>query len=186
MGLAAEPSRAIRTLRRDAAGFDRSRGLVYASAMPKRRDAIRMSQEEIWDLIRSSKNLQVVTLNKDGSPQITTLWFAVVDDAIVFETFTKSQKIVNLKRDPRIAVLVEDGLTYDQLRGVSINGRAELVDEPTAVERFAEAIVAKNNPELPAEMHPQAAKMMARKRTVVIVRPERIASWDHRKLAGVY
>lgn len=154
--------------------------------MPKRRDAIRMSDEEVWQLIASRKNLQVATLNKDGSVQLTTLWFALVDGAIVFETFTKSQKIVNLKRDPRITVLVEDGDTYDQLRGVSINGRAELVDEPAAVERFATAIVAKNNPEVPEEMRAEAAKMMARKRTVVIVRPERIVSWDHRKLGGTY
>ena len=154
--------------------------------MAKKRDLIRMSDEEIWPFIESRKSLQVATLNKDGSPQLTTLWFAVVDGAIVFETFTKSQKIVNLKRDPRIAVLVEDGTTYDQLRGVSINARAELVEEPAAVERYAEHIVRKNNPEVPPDMVPQAAKMMARKRTVVVIRPERIASWDHRKLAGTY
>ena len=154
--------------------------------MPKRRDAIRMSDEQIWQLIRQSKNLQVATINKDGSVQLTTLWFAVVDGAIVFETFTKSQKIVNLKRDPRISVLVEDGTTYDTLRGVSITGRAELIDEPARVERFAEAILTKNNPEVPEEMRAGAAQMMARKRTVVIVRPERIASWDHSKLGGTY
>jgi len=154
--------------------------------MPKRRDLIRMTDAEMWSFIEGRKSLQVATLNKDGSPQLTTLWFAVVDGAIIFETFTKSQKIVNLKRDPRIAVLVEDGTSYDQLRGVSINGRAELVDDPAAVERYAEAVVAKNNPEVPPEMRAQAAKALAQKRTVVIVRPERIASWDHRKLGGTY
>lgn len=154
--------------------------------MAKRRDLIRMTDEEIWRFIESRQSLQVATLNKDGSPQLTTLWFAVVDGAIVFETFTKSQKIVNLKRDPRIAVLVEDGTTYEQLRGVSINARAELVDEPAAVERYAAHIVRKNNPEVAEEMVPQAAKMLAQKRTVVVIRPERIASWDHRKLGGTY
>lgn len=154
--------------------------------MAKRRDLIRMTDEEIWPFIESRQSLQVATLNKDGSPQLTTLWFAVVDGAIVFETFTKSQKIVNLKRDPRIAVLVEDGTTYEQLRGVSINARAELVDEPAAVERYAAHIVRKNNPEVAEEMVPQAAKMLAQKRTVVVIRPERIASWDHRKLGGTY
>ncbi len=154
--------------------------------MPKKRDLIRMTEAEIWPFIESRQSLQVATLNKDGSVQLTTLWFAVVDGAIVFETFTKSQKIVNLQRDPRIAVLVEDGTTYDQLRGVSINARAELVDEPAAVERYAAHIVRKNNPDIAPEMIPQAAKMMARKRTVVVIRPERIASWDHRKLAGAY
>ena len=154
--------------------------------MAKKRDLIRMTDAEIWPFIESRQSLQVATLNKDGSVQLTTLWFAVVDGAIVFETFTKSQKIVNLKRDPRIAVLVEDGTTYDQLRGVSINARAELVDDPAEVERYAAHIVRKNNPEVPPEMVPQAAKMMAQKRTVVVIRPERIASWDHRKLGGIY
>ena len=154
--------------------------------MAKKRDLIRMTDAEIWPFIESRKSLQVATLNRDGSAQLTTLWFAVVDGAIVFETFTKSQKIVNLKRDPRIAVLVEDGTTYDQLRGVSINARAELVDDPAEVERYAAHIVRKNNPEVPPEMVPQAAKMMAQKRTVVVIRPERIASWDHRKLGGIY
>ena len=154
--------------------------------MAKKRDLIRMTDAEIWPFIESRQSLQVATLNKDGSVQLTTLWFAVVDGAIVFETFTKSQKIVNLKRDPRIAVLVEDGTTYDQLRGVSINARAELVDDPAEVERYAAHIVRKNNPEVPPEMVPQAAKMIAQKRTVVVIRPERIASWDHRKLGGIY
>ena len=154
--------------------------------MSKKRDLIRMADEEVWRFIEGCKSLQVATLNKNGSVQLTTLWFAIVDGAIIFETFTKSQKIVNLKRDPRIAVLVEDGTTYDQLRGVSINGRAELVEDPAQVERYAEAVVRKNNPEVPPEMVGQAAKAMAQKRTVVIVRPEHIASWDHRKLGGTY
>ena len=94
--------------------------------MPKQRDRIRMSQDEMWEFIRGQKSLQVATLNRDGSPHLTTLWFAVVDGEIVFETFAKSQKIVNLERDPRIAVLLEDGSAYDELRGVSITGRAEL------------------------------------------------------------
>ena len=97
--------------------------------MPKRRDQIRMSEDEIWQLIDDQKSLQVATLNKDGSPHLTTLWFAIVDWALVFETYTKSQKIRNLERDPRIAVLVEAGETYDRLRGVSINAKAELVTE---------------------------------------------------------
>jgi len=98
--------------------------------MPKRRDQIKMSDEEIWKLIEERKSLQVATIGADGAPHLTTLWFAIVDGEIAFETFTKSQKIVNLKRDPRIAVLVEDGIAYNELRGVAINGRAELHDDP--------------------------------------------------------
>jgi hypothetical protein len=110
----------------------------------------------------------------------------MLDGDIVFETFTKSQKIVNLKRDPRIAVLVEDGEVYNELRGVSINGRAELYDAPDQVFRYALAVTRKNNPGLTPEQQDAAAKMMSQKRTAVVVKPQRIVSWDHRKLGGRY
>jgi PPOX class probable F420-dependent enzyme len=154
--------------------------------MPKRRDAIRMSDEEVWKFVEERKSLQVATLNRDGSPHLTTLWFAVLDGDIVFETFTKSQKIRNLQRDPRIAVLVEDGTTYAELRGVSINGRAELYSEPEQVHRYALAVMRRNQPEIPVDQLVGVARMMAAKRTAVVVKAERIVSWDHRKLGGRY
>ena len=83
-----------------------------------RRDAIRMSDDGMWKFIEEQKSLQVATIGRDGMPHLTTLWFAVVAGEIVFETFTKSQKIVNLRRDPRISVLLEDGLEYFTTCGV--------------------------------------------------------------------
>ena len=154
--------------------------------MPSRRDLIRMSDEDLWPFVESQKSLQVATLNRDGTPHLTTLWFGMLDGDIVFETFTKSQKIVNLKRDPRIAVLVEDGDVYNELRGVSINGRAELYDQPEQVYRYALAVTLKNNPGLTPEQQDAAARMMSQKRTAVVVKPQRIVSWDHRKLGGRY
>ncbi len=154
--------------------------------MPKRRDQIRMSEDELWKFVEEQKSLQVATLGADGAPHLTTLWFAVVDGEIAFETFTKSQKIVNLRRDPRIAVLVEAGETYDELRGVSINGRAELHGDPEVVHPYALAVMRRNQPEIPDEHLEKAARVMAAKRTAVVVKPEKIVSWDHRKLGGTY
>lgn len=154
--------------------------------MPSRRNQIRMDDGEIWKFIESRKSLQVATLNKDGSPHLTTLWFGIHDGDIAFETFTKSQKIVNLRRDPRIAVLVEDGEQYNELRGVAINGHAELYDDPAVVFRYALAVTRKNNPGLAPEQQEAAAKMLSQKRTAVVVKPEKIVSWDHRKLGGRY
>lgn len=154
--------------------------------MAKRRDQIRMTDEEIRKFIEERKSLQVATLGKDGAPHLTTLWFAVVDGEIVFETFTKSQKVVNLKRDPRIAVLLEAGTEYSELRGVSINGRAELIGDPEKVHPLALAVMRRNQPGIPEENLEQAARVMAAKRTAVVVKPERIVSWDHRKLGGSY
>ena len=154
--------------------------------MGKRRDQIRMTDEEIWTFVEERKSLQVATLNRDGSVHLTTLWFAVVDGEIVFETFTKSQKIVNLQRDPRITILLEDGIQYDQLRGVTMQGRAELHLDPEEVHPYALAGMRRNQPEIPEEQLDGVARMMAAKRTAVVVKPEKIVSWDHRKLAGTY
>ena len=136
--------------------------------------------------IASQKSLQVATINKDGTPHLSTLWFDVVNGEIVFETFTKSQKIKNLQRDNRISCLLEDGLVYEKLRGVQINGVAELVDSPDQVQQLAKGVMARNNPEIPAEALDEVAKAMSVKRTAVVVKATKVVSWDHQKLGGTY
>ena len=144
-----------------------------------------MSPEEIRQFISEQKSLQVATLNSDGSVHLSTLWFGILEDQIVFETYTKSQKILNLQRDPRIAVLLEDGVEYEKLRGVTINGTAELYSEPQDVQKYASAVIARNHG-LSSDDAEQAAKALAAKRTAVVVKPEKTISWDHTKLGGTY
>ena len=153
--------------------------------MAKRRDAIRMTSEEMRQFISEQKSLQVATLNKDGTPHLSTLWFGIVDDEIVFETYTKSQKIVNLHRDSRIALLLEDGLEYEKLRGVTINGTAELYSQPEDVQKYAAAVIARNHGIDLADAS-NAAAALSNKRTAVVVKAEKIISWDHTKLGGTY
>ena len=114
--------------------------------MPNRRELIQMTDEEMWDFIEGQKSVQVATINRDGSPHLTTLWFALVEGKIVLETFTKSQKVVNLQCDPRIALLLESGDTYEQLRGVSINATAELVGDYDGVHAMHMAVLRRNTP----------------------------------------
>jgi PPOX class probable F420-dependent enzyme len=154
--------------------------------MPKRRDRIAMNDAEMWAFIESRKSVQVATLHKDGSPHLTTLWFAIADGKIVLETFTKSQKVVNLKRDPRIALLFESGDVYDQLRGVSINATAELVGDVEGVHALHMAVLRRNTPEIPEETLDKVSAGMAPKKTAILVKPERVMSWDHTKLGGIY
>ena len=150
--------------------------------MSNRRDAIRMTDAEIDAFIDAQKSLQVGTLERDGSIHLSTLWFAVVDERIVFETYTKSQKIRNLQRDPRITVLLEDGEVYEELRGVMIKGTATLRDDPEFVYAMGLAVLARNQPELPESAREEAARLMSTRRTVVTVEPTTTISWDHTKL----
>ena len=145
-----------------------------------------MSETEIDDFISGQKSLQVATINRDGTPHLSTLWFDIIDGDIVFETFTKSQKIKNLERDNRISCLLEDGLEYEKLRGVQINGIAELHTKSDAVHNLARGVMARNNPDIPEEMLDDIAKAMSAKRTAVVVKATKVISWDHGKLGGTY
>ena len=151
-----------------------------------RRDSIRMTDEEMKLFIEEQKSLQVSCMGPDGWPHLTTLWFAVVDQRIVFETYTRSQKILNLQRNPNVTILLEDGIVYEKLRGVMIKGKAVLESNPENVEKYAKAVMIRNQPEIGEEILSEAAKQMSLKRTAVIIEPQEIISWDHTKLGGTY
>ena len=151
-----------------------------------RRDLIRMTDEEMKLFIEEQKSLQVSCMGPDGWPHLTTLWFAVVDQRIVFETYTRSQKILNLQRNPNVTILLEDGIVYEKLRGVMIKGKAVLESKPENVEKYAKAVMIRNQPEIGQEILSEAAKQMSLKRTAVIIEPQEIISWDHTKLGGTY
>jgi PPOX class probable F420-dependent enzyme len=152
--------------------------------MAKQRDLVRMTDEEVWDFLEQAHSLQVATIGKDGAPHLTTVWFGVRDGQILFETYGKSQKVVNLKRDNRIAVLAEDGTTYDKLRGVSINGTAEVIDENPRLTDDMRFLVQVHFKGMTSDQLGKTAEQMAMKRVVVAVTPDKVMSWDHTKLAG--
>lgn len=148
--------------------------------MAKQRDKIRMSPEEVAAFLDGSKSLIVATLDKEGAPHQTVLWFARQGDTILFETYGSSQKILNLRRDPRLSVLCEQGETYGELRGVSIQGSTEIVDSGPRLAELMSFIVTRNMPGLSPDALAAHVAMMVQKRVVVVVHPRRVISWDHR------
>jgi PPOX class probable F420-dependent enzyme len=153
--------------------------------MPKRRDEVAMTDAELQEFIESQKTIQVATINKDGTPHLVPLWFAVVDGEIVLETFTKSQKVVNLERDPRMTVLLEAGDAYEELRGATIYAEAELVQDVDRVHDLHMAVLTRNT-DIPVESLDKISRGMAPKKTAIVVKVKRCFSWDHRKLGGIY
>ncbi|MEO6091805.1 MAG: TIGR03618 family F420-dependent PPOX class oxidoreductase [Novosphingobium sp.] len=151
--------------------------------MAKQRDAVRMSEHEVAAFLDGAKTLTVATLDREGAPHLTALWFARAGDLLLFETYGASQKLVNLRRDPRIAVQCEAGEHYDELRGVSIQGTAEIVDSEPRLTELMTAIVARNLGGLEPQPLASHVAAMVRKRVVVVVHPRKVMSWDHRKLA---
>jgi len=150
-----------------------------------RRDQIRMSDEEIRSFLEEQRILQVATIDHDGWPHLVAMWYVLIHDQIVFWTYARSQKALNLRRDARLTCLVETGERYDELRGVQIKGRASISDDRETVQRVGETIWERYAGPL-NENTRQMVAAQAAKRVVVLVQPVEIASWDHRKLGGGY
>ncbi len=97
------------------------------------RKDITMTGVEVTAFLDETAILEVATIGNDGWPHLAPMWFVMEDDKIVFRSFTRSQKILNLRRDPRLTVLAEDGDAYEELRGVMIRAEARLVEDPAYV-----------------------------------------------------
>jgi PPOX class probable F420-dependent enzyme len=123
----------------------------------------------------------MATVGPDGTPHLVAMWYAVLDGQIWFETKSRAQKTVNLRRNPRITCMIEDGLTYDTLRGVSIEGTGVVVDDPDALWKVGVNVFERYTGPYSDEMKPFVETML-NKRVAVRVDVERIRSWDHRKL----
>jgi PPOX class probable F420-dependent enzyme len=145
------------------------------------RGQITMSEAEVAEFIERSRTATMATVGPDGTPHLVAMWYAVIDGQIWFETKAKSQKVVNLRRDPRITCMIEDGLTYDTLRGVSLEGTAEVVDDPDALWKVGVSVWERYNGPYSEEVKP-LVEFMLNKRVAVRVDVSRTRSWDHRKL----
>jgi PPOX class probable F420-dependent enzyme len=145
-----------------------------------------MTEAEIAEFLAPPRNLQVATINQDGTPHLVTMYYAVIDGKIEFWTYRKSQKVLNLRRDPRITVLVEDGKEYGELRGVQITGRAKLSEEHDAVMAVGERLFVRYFGDDLNDAARAGVEASAAKRVAITVEPDRIVSWDHTKLGGGY
>ncbi len=156
--------------------------------MPSRRDQIALSADEIAAYLDRARTVIVGTNGPRGVPHLMPLWFVMRGEEVWAWTFAKSQKARNLERDPRATLLVEDGVSYDELRGVMIEADVELVRDLDAVTELGREIF-RRYLDLPDEL-PEGVEAMiaaqAPKRVGMRFAPARYVSWDHRKLGGTY
>lgn len=145
------------------------------------RAEVRMTPEEISAFVSAQRTATLITLGPGGHPHAVAMWFAVIDGDLWFETKAKAQKAVNIRRDPRATVLIEDGETYDALRGVSLEGRAELVDDADALWKVGVDMWERYHGPYGEEVKPLVETML-HKRIAVRLHVDRTRSWDHRKL----
>lgn len=159
--------------------------MTAAAAGGQRRGrAIAMTAEEVDAFLAGERTCRVATVGADGRPHVAPLWFVWDGAALWLNSLTRSQRWTDLARDPRVAVVVDTGVAYTELRGVEVTGRAEVVGEVPRADG--------THPELAPVEHAFARKYGGTDDYVpdgrhawLRIRPEKLVSWDFRKIAGL-
>lgn len=148
-----------------------------------RRSQIKMSEQEIDAFLNEERTATMCSMHPDGSIHAVAMWYGLIDGGVMFETKVKSQKVQNLRRDPRLTILVEAGDSYDQLRGVELVGKARIHEDEESLWRVGVSVW-----ERYVGPYDEAAKdglaMMLNNRLAVSIDIDKIVSWDHRKMAA--
>jgi hypothetical protein len=164
-----------------------------------RREQIKMSEAEVASFLGDERTVTCATIGPRGWPHLMPLWYVLREPEdggrprIWAWTYGVSQKVRNLERDPRVTLQVEAGEQYQELRGVMLECEAVLHRDIETVGALGQEIFrryASPRGEGPVDaLAPEVAAMVdkqAAKRVAMEFVERRRATWDHRKLAGVY
>jgi nitroimidazol reductase NimA-like FMN-containing flavoprotein (pyridoxamine 5'-phosphate oxidase superfamily) len=156
--------------------------------MPSRRETIAMTAEELRAYLARQRRIILVTNGPDGFPHPMPMNYGTDPEGrIIIATFRKSQKVRNLERDPRATLLVQSGETYAELKSAILYCQTEIISDPDAIAANMAMISADSamRSSMSAGMKEQVRASLA-KRVVLRFTLQRVISWDHGKLGGVY
>ena len=145
------------------------------------RAQIKMTPDEVDAFIHERRPMSKCSINHDGSIHAIAMWYGFLDGLVAVETKAKSQKVQNLRRDPRLTCLFEDGDAYEELRGVELVGKAEIIDDPEQLWALGISVFERYYGEFSDDLKPFLEAML-HKRVAVKLHADRTVSWDHRKL----
>lgn len=157
--------------------------------MASRRDQITMTDAELHDFVRREKTLIIVTEGPRGYPHPMPMFFYTDDEGrFLVSTYGRSQKVKNIERNPKSALLIETGDEYQELQSVMMEADAEIIDDPDFVLDTMMNIQRQRNPGKVdfSEKEVAGLKQAGSKRVIIRFTPVKTMSWDHRKLGGTY
>jgi general stress protein 26 len=158
-----------------------------------------MTDAEVAEFLGGRRVMNLASHGPRGDIHLVAMWYGFLGESaqfdpalgyepanLVIETFAKSQKVQNLRRNPRFTALVETGEQYSQLAGVELVGSAEIIEDHATVVESCKAVLHRyENFGSPEDLQ-FAADLAANKRVCVRLRVERAVSWDHNKLDVAY
>jgi PPOX class probable F420-dependent enzyme len=132
-----------------------------------------LGDTHIQRFLGSKAVVAMATIQVDGAPLAVAMWFLYDADALTMISVTNTQKVRNLRRDPRVSVVAEAD-TGSDLVGVTIQGRAEFLGEPAGIRRLVDRLLAKYHPHLERRW---GGRAMPHDRVMFRIIPTRVTSW---------
>src|SRR5262245_65285023 len=108
-----------------------------------RRSQIELTPDEQAAFLREPLKAALATLDRDGFPHVVAMSFLARDGAIYMTSYAKAQKVLNIRRDPRVGVMIETGRQYSEFRAVMIRGHCEVIEDQALVESIMRGVAAK-------------------------------------------
>jgi general stress protein 26 len=146
-----------------------------------KRNQIQLSPQEQTTFLNEARKVSLATIGKDGYPHLVAMNFVAQGGAILMSSYGKAQKVLNIRRNPKVAVMAEAGRNYSQLRGIMIRGECEIIEDRKSVNEMMKAIRGRED-----SSDVDIPEAIVTKRVILKVVPQKIASWDHAKLGGKY
>ena len=147
------------------------------------RPNIELTPDEQAAFFRDHHKCALATLDRDGFPHVVAMNFSVKDGAFYMTSYGKAQKVLNIRRNAKVALMVEAGDAYSELRGVMVRGHCQIIEDPNAV---MAAFASREETQSNRAAASPGAVASAPKRVVLKIVPHKVTSWDHRKLGGRY
>jgi general stress protein 26 len=151
--------------------------------MSSKRRSIKFTPEEQEEFVKKNQKASLATLDKDGFPHVVAMNYFYQDGIFYMTSYGKAQKVINIRRNPKVGLMIETGRVYNELQGVLVRGHCELIEDATQVK-----LSFRRMGEVQGEKAgvPSEASASMPKRVVLKIVPEKITSWDHTKLGGRY
>ena len=144
---------------------------------------IQLTPAEQAAFLQEGHKAALATLDKDGFPHVVAMGFLAKDGVIYMTSYAKAQKVVNIKRNPKVGLMIETGKNYGDFRGLMIRGHCDIIEDSALVAGIIQELQAKQSEKTGT---PREAVASAPKRVILKITPEKVASWDHTKLGGKY
>jgi len=120
--------------------------------------------EDVRAFLKEKRFTVLATINEDGSPQQTIMWYELQGDEIMMNTRDGRVKAGNFRRDPRASICVEDGY-----RGVTIEGTIRLIEDAETAQADIRRLAVLNHG--PEKGNAMAANSFAKQRRLTIRLP---------------